>query len=190
MRPAGPPDGPERGSRTPLRVARAGPPGFHEAMTGTGTDTTSVVVERRVDASPGRVWESITDLRDMPRVLSGVERVEVLTEGGFGVGTRWRETRRMLGKEATEVMTVTECEPPDRYVTVADSHGMHYVSEITLTPDGTGATTLRMRFSARPVRGRRPGFLAKLMARFGAKAVAKALTKDLTEIANAVESRT
>ncbi|MFF8510813.1 SRPBCC family protein [Streptomyces sp. NPDC015492] len=157
--------------------------------TGTGSNTTTVVVERRVDASPGRVWESITDLPDMPRVLSGVERVEVLTRGGFAIGTRWRETRRMLGKEATEEMLVTECEPPDRYVTVADSHGMHYVSEITLTPDGTGATTLRMTFSARPARGRRQGFLGRLIARFGAKAVAKALAKDLSEIANAVESK-
>ncbi|MFD0073713.1 SRPBCC family protein [Streptomyces sp. NPDC127166] len=158
-------------------------------MTGTGTDTTSVVVERRVAASPGRVWEAITDLKDMPRVLSGVDRVEVLTLGGFDVGTRWRETRRMLGKEATEEMTVTECEPPDRYVTVADSHGMHYVSELTLTPDGAGATTLRMSFSARPADGRTPGLLARLLARFGAKAVAKALAKDLSDIARTVESR-
>ncbi|MEF9883321.1 SRPBCC family protein [Streptomyces sp. P9-A4] len=158
-------------------------------MTGTATGTTSVVVERRVAASPGRVWESITDLPEMPRVLSGVEKVEVLTEGGFGVGTRWRETRRMLGKEATEEMTVTESEPPDRYVTVADSHGMRYVSELTLTPDGTGATTLRMTFSATPSAGRTPGVLGRLMARFGAKAVARALAKDLSEIARAVESR-
>ncbi|MET9672462.1 SRPBCC family protein [Streptomyces sp. NPDC006482] len=158
-------------------------------MTGTGTDTTSVVVERRVAASPGRVWEAITDLRDMPRVLSGVEKVEVLTEGGFAVGTRWRETRRMLGKEATEEMTVTECEPPDRYVTVADSHGMHYVSELTLTTYGEGGTTLRMTFSATPASGRTPGFVTRLLARFGAKAVARALAKDLAEIATAVESR-
>ncbi|MFE5908466.1 SRPBCC family protein [Streptomyces wedmorensis] len=158
-------------------------------MTAAGTDTTSVVVERRVAASPGRVWEAITDLRDMPRVLSGVERVEVLTEGGFDVGTRWRETRRMLGKEATEEMTVTVCEAPDRYVTVAESHGMHYVSELTLTSDGSGGTTLRMTFSARPARGRAPGLVARLLARFGAKAVAKALAKDLSDIANAVESR-
>ncbi|MFI6421277.1 SRPBCC family protein [Streptomyces sp. NPDC050842] len=158
-------------------------------MTGTDSDTTSVVVERRVAASPGRVWEAITDLRDMPRVLSGVEKVEVLTEGGFGVGTRWRETRRMLGKEATEEMTVTECVPPDRYVTVADSHGMHYVSELTLKADGDGGTILRMHFSGGPASGRKPGFVARLLARFGAKAVAKALRKDLTDIANAVESR-
>ncbi|MFB7867772.1 SRPBCC family protein [Streptomyces sp. NPDC056069] len=155
--------------------------------------TSSVVVERRVNASPGRVWESITDLRDMPRVLSGVEKVEVLTEGGFAVGTRWRETRRMMGREATEEMTVTVCEPPERYVTVADSHGMHYVSEITLVPDGPAvsatATTLRMTFTARPSHDRAPGLVARLIGRFGARAVARALGKDLDEIARAVESR-
>ncbi|MFB7278620.1 SRPBCC family protein [Streptomyces hydrogenans] len=151
--------------------------------------TTTVVVERRVAASPGRVWESITDLPDMPRVLSGVQKVEVLTEGGFGVGTRWRETRRMLGKEATEEMTVTECEPPDRYVTVADSHGMHYVSELSLRADGPDASVLRMTFSARPSHGRRQNLVARLLARFGAKAVSKALAKDLDDIARTVESR-
>ncbi|MFJ4870718.1 SRPBCC family protein [Streptomyces sp. NPDC088757] len=167
-----------------------------EGMTGTGTDGTAVVVERRVAASPGRVWEAITDLPELPRVLTGVRKVEVLTPGGFGVGTRWRETRRMLGREATEEMTVTACEPPDRYVTVADSHDMHYVSELTLTPDGTGptpggsaSTVLRMAFSARPAHGRAPGVLGRLLARFGAKAVAKALAKDLADIANAVETR-
>ncbi|MFH9741800.1 SRPBCC family protein [Streptomyces roseolus] len=153
------------------------------------TTTTTVVVERRVAASPGRVWESITDLPDLPRVLSGVQRVEVLTEGGFGVGTRWRETRKMLGKEATEEMTVTECEPPDRYVTVADSHGMHYVSELSLRAEGPGGSVLRMAFSARPADGRRRNLLSRLLARFGAKAVSKALAKDLDDIARAVESR-
>ena len=151
--------------------------------------TTTVAVERRVAASPGRVWEAVTDLPDLPRVLSGVQRVEVLTEGGFGVGTRWRETRKMLGKEATEEMTVTECEPPDRYVTVADSHGMHYVSELSLRAEGPDGSVLRMAFSARPADGRRRNLLARLLARFGAKAVSKALAKDLDDIARAVESR-
>ncbi|GHF98521.1 SRPBCC family protein [Streptomyces filamentosus] len=151
--------------------------------------TTTVVVERRVAASPGRVWEAITDLPDLPRVLSGVQRVEVLTEGVFGVGTRWRETRRMLGREATEEMTVTECEPPDRYVTSAASHGMRYVSELSLRADGPSGSVLRMAFSARPAHGRTPGPLARLLARLGARAVSRALAKDLDDIARAVESR-
>ncbi|MER7519061.1 SRPBCC family protein [Streptomyces sp. NPDC126499] len=157
------------------------------------TARTSVVVERRIAASPGRVWESITDLENMPRVLSGVEKVEVLTEGGFAVGTRWRETRRMMGRTATEEMTVTVCEPPERYVTVADSHGMHYVSEIALAPRGPAISAtesvLRMTFTARPAHDRAPRLVMRLLARLGGRAVARALTKDLDEIARAVESR-
>ncbi|MGW0121142.1 SRPBCC family protein [Streptomyces sp. NPDC003327] len=163
-------------------------------MTTPGSDrdrgTTTVVVERRVAASAGRVWEAITDLPDMPRVLTGVQRVEVLTEGVFGVGTRWRETRRMLGREATEEMTVTACEAPERYVTQAESHGMRYVSELALRPSGRpDATVLRMTFSARRADGRAPGAVTRLLARFGARAVAKALAKDLSDIAHDVESR-
>ncbi|WP_406861307.1 SRPBCC family protein [Streptomyces sp. HUAS MG47] len=151
----------------------------------------TVVVERRIQAPQGRVWEAITDLPEMPRVLSGVERVEVLTEGGFDVGTRWRETRRMLGKEATEVMTVTECVPPERYVTVADSHGMHYESEFELLKGDAAATwtTVVMRFTATPTAGGLMGLLAKATGALGVKAVSRALAKDLDEVAAAVEQR-
>ncbi|WP_236241297.1 SRPBCC family protein [Streptomyces sp. CC228A] len=148
----------------------------------------TVVVERRIAASQDRVWEAVTDLPDMPRLLTGVVGVEVLTEGPFGVGTRWRETRRMLGKKATEEITVTESEPPERYVTVAASHGMHYTSEIRLSPAGPRSTTLRMAFSARAASGRPLGLLGRLAAPLGSKAVARALAKDLADIARAVES--
>ncbi|MFG2329325.1 SRPBCC family protein [Streptomyces sp. NPDC048604] len=151
----------------------------------------TVVVERRIQAPPGLVWEAITDLPEMAQVLSGVERIEVLTEGGFAVGTRWRETRRMLGKEATEVMTVTECVPPERYVTVADSHGMHYESEFELMKGDAAATwtTAVMRFTATPTAGGPMGLLSRLIGGLGVKAVSRALAKDLDEMARAVERR-
>ncbi|WP_432196426.1 SRPBCC family protein [Streptomyces sp. bgisy027] len=149
---------------------------------------TSVVVERRIAAGQGSVWESLTDLRGMVHVLSGVSGVEVLTQGAFGVGTRWRETRRMFGKEATEEMWVTLCEPPERYVVEADSHGTHYVSEWALRPEGPSATTVRMTFTG-VTSGGVAGVLAKLLGSLGSRAVAKAIAKDLDDIAAAVEGR-
>ncbi|MET9832690.1 SRPBCC family protein [Streptomyces sp. NPDC006385] len=146
----------------------------------------SVVVERRVAAGQGPVWEALTDLAGMERVLSGVSKVEVVTEGAFGVGTRWRETRRMFGKEATEEMWVTACEPPERYVVEAESHGTRYVSEWLLRADGPSATTVRMTFTAVAPSGV-PGLLAKLLGGVGARAVSKAVAKDLDDIAAAVE---
>ncbi|MCX4911625.1 SRPBCC family protein [Streptomyces sp. NBC_00878] len=147
----------------------------------------SVVVERRVAAAQGPVWEAITDLAGMPRVLSSVSKVEVLTEGAFGVGTRWRETRRMFGKDATEEMWVTASEPPERYVVEAASHGSHYISEWVLRADGP-ATTVRMTFSA-VATGGVAGLLAKIMGGLGARAVRKAIAKDLADIAAALEGR-
>ncbi|MFJ7075110.1 SRPBCC family protein [Streptomyces sp. NPDC098781] len=148
----------------------------------------SVVVERKVAAGQGPVWEALTDLAGMERALSGVTRVEVLTDGAFGVGTRWRETRRMFGKEATEEMWVTVCEPPERYVVEAESHGTHYVSEWQVRADGPSASTVRMTFSA-VASGGVAGLLAKILGGLGTRAVTKAIAKDLDDIARAVESR-
>lgn len=148
----------------------------------------SVVVERRIAAGQGPVWEALTDLGGMPQVLSGVTRVEVLTAGAFGVGTRWRETRRMFGKEATEEMWVTASEPPERYVVEAESHGTHYVSEWQLRPDGPSATTVRMTFTG-VASGGVTGLLARILGGVGARAVSRAVAKDLADVAAAVEGR-
>ncbi|MFD5100868.1 SRPBCC family protein [Streptomyces albidochromogenes] len=149
----------------------------------------SVVVERRIAAGPDRVWRALTDLEGMPGVIGGVEEVEILERspaGAFGVGTRWRETRRMLGRQATEEMRVTASEPPVRYVVEADSHGAHYVSEFVLRAEGPGATTVRMTFSAAPPAGAM-GLLTRVLGGLGARAVAKAIAKDLADVAAAVE---
>ncbi|MEV4916048.1 SRPBCC family protein [Streptomyces tirandamycinicus] len=148
----------------------------------------SVVVERRIAASVDRVWDALTDVEGSQHVLSGVERVEKLTEGAFGVGTRWRETRRMFGKEATEEMRVTASEPPRRFVVEADSHGTHYVSEFVLRADGPETTTVRMTFSG-STPGGVAGLLAKVLGPIGERAVAKAVAKDLADVAAAVEGQ-
>ncbi|MET7496598.1 SRPBCC family protein [Streptomyces sp900116325] len=148
----------------------------------------TVVVERRIAAAQGTVWEALTDLRGMAQVLSGVSKTEVLTDGAFDVGTRWRETRRMFGKEATEEMWVTASEPPERYVVEAESHGTHYVSEWVLRADGPATTTVRMTFTAEPAGGF-SGLIAKVLGGVGARAVSKAIAKDLDDIATVVERR-
>lgn len=146
-----------------------------------------VAVEREIAAPAERVWAAMTDLESLPAVLTGVDAVEVLTPGPFAVGTRWRETRRMFGKQATEEMWVTECEAPVGYVTEADNSGMHYVSEFRLAERSPGRTTVRMTFSARPQSGTRLPLLARLLGGLGAKAVAKAIAKDLADVAASVE---
>ncbi len=150
--------------------------------------TWQVDVERRIAAPPGRVWEALTDIEGSPRVISGIERVEMLSDGAFGVGTRWRETRRMLGKDATEEMWVTACEAPARYVVEAESHGAHYTSEFVLTPESGEATTVRLSFGSEVQKAGVAKVMGKLLGGIGSKAVAKALAKDLSDVAGALES--
>ncbi|MEU9732010.1 SRPBCC family protein [Streptomyces sp. NPDC048002] len=149
----------------------------------------SVTVERRIAVPRETVWAALTDLVGMERVLSGVTKVEVLSDGAFGVGTRWRETRRMFGKDATEEMWVTRCEAPEGYVVEAESHGSHYVSEWELRADGPETTTVRMTFGASSTGGGIMNVLAKVMGPVGARAVRKAIEKDLDDVAAALEGR-
>ncbi|MFG3505826.1 SRPBCC family protein [Streptomyces sp. NPDC047821] len=150
---------------------------------------TAVTAERHIAAPRDRVWEALTDLHGMPGTLSGVTRVEVLTEGPFQTGTRWRETRRMFGKEATEELYVTACQAPSRYVVEADSRGTHYVSEFTVRETAPGRTLVRSSFSARPPSGGIGGLLARLLGGIGRRAVAKAVERDLADVAAACERR-
>ncbi|MGW1978897.1 SRPBCC family protein [Streptomyces sp. NPDC001889] len=143
-----------------------------------------VVVERRIAAPAERVWRVLTDLAGAPAVLSGVEAVEVLSDGPFGVGTRWRETRRMLGKEATEEMWVTASDPPRGYTVEAASRGAAHRSRFTLRPAGPGATDVRMSFTAVPPGGA-AGLPARVFGALGARLVSRAVARDLADVAAA-----
>src|SRR5680860_912729 len=112
---------------------------------------TDVQVERVAAAPASRVWGVMTDLSGWEHSLSGVERVTRLDTGeGFEVGTRWRETRRMFGREATEEMAVTALDPGRSYRVEADSGGTHYVTVCSVETVDTGAARLSMTMSSRP----------------------------------------
>ncbi|MCF4121075.1 SRPBCC family protein [Antribacter sp. KLBMP9083] len=148
-----------------------------------------IEVERLVRAPAERVWAVLTDIAHADQTLAGVTKVEQVTEGPYRVGTTWRETRRMFGREDTQQMEVTLAEEPTRTVVESDSSGVHYVTEFTLTPTGD-ATRLRMSFTA--VQARTNPMQKALWALFGtlgAKATEKMMANDLHDIAARAESR-
>lgn len=141
-----------------------------------------------VDAPPAAVWAALTDIDRAAETLSGVSRVERVAGSGYEVGTRWRETRRMLGKEATEEMWVSAVDPERRTVVEAHSSGTAYRTTFELTDLG-GRTDLAMTFRASQTAP--SGFGRIMMAVFGRLAMrmtAKVMKQDLADIAARAEA--
>ncbi|MEX2561974.1 MAG: SRPBCC family protein [Nitriliruptoraceae bacterium] len=147
-----------------------------------------MTVSREIDASPDVVWEVITDIEHSPQVISSIQAIDRLDDGdGFGVGTRWRETRTMFGREAEEVMEVSAIEAGVSYTVVAVSGKTVYTSVFRLDPIEGSRSRLTMTFGAES-KG-----LAKLMGatigRLFRGASRKMLERDLDDIAAAAEGR-
>ena len=108
----------------------------------------TLTVVRTIGAPPERTFEAFSNLETAAERIRGIEKLEILQrsesgKNGIGVGTRFRETRIMFGKEATEEMEITRFEPPSGYTVEARSHGAHYVSTFSFRADGEG-TRLEM----------------------------------------------
>lgn len=145
-----------------------------------------MTVSRDVSAPVERVWAIITDLEQSPSVIGAIESVEVHTEAGFGVGTRWTETRTMMGRTASETMEVTAVDPGRSYVVEATSGTTRYRSEFRVEAAGDG-TALTMTFGATSSTvGAK--ILAATIGRLFAGMTRKALAADLDDIAQAAES--
>ncbi len=147
-----------------------------------------VELQRHTSADPSDVWAVVTDLEGSVETLSGVTEVQRLDSGaGFGVGTRWRETRVLFGKEASEEMEVTAVDEGHSYTVEADNHGTHYVSRLIVEP-AAGGSTVRMTFGAEQA-GRFNRILARTVGKAFEGATRKALEQDLDDIAAAAEAR-
>lgn len=138
-------------------------------------------------AAPEAVWGVLTNIGGAAETLSGVTAVEMLTPGPYAVGTRWRETRRMFGKEETQEMWVAEVDAPRRTVVRAQDKGVDYVTVFQVEPAGSGSR-ITMHFDAEQAT---PGRVARLawsvLGPLGAKATAKVMRRDLADIAAAAE---
>ncbi len=132
--------------------------------------------------APDRVFQALTDLKGIANWMPGFVKVEILSEGAFGLGTQWRATRKLFGKEATEQFEVTRFEPPTGLgLRVDGSKGTskrgEYLFDYRLTPQN-GGTEVTLHGAIRGL-----GRIAGLISRLFVGTFKKACVKDLRALA-------
>ena len=136
-----------------------------------------------------KVWKAITDIENAAAMISSIISIDVLEQPKSSfIGFKWKETRRMFGKEAAEIMWVTDAVENEYYATRAESHGSVYLSRLSLA-ESAGNTILTMSFS-----GEAKSFTARMLSGltglFIRGSMEKALQKDLVDIKQYVERLT
>ncbi len=121
----------------------------------------SFTISRRVEAPIDAVFDVFSDIPQAHEMIDQITAIEMLTDGPVGVGTRWRETRMMFKRAATEEMEVTAFEPGRSYTVGCRSCGCEYESTWRFETEGD-ATRVEFEMGYRPLT-----FFAKLMSPLG-----------------------
>ena len=143
-----------------------------------------LTMTKKVEAPIDIVFDIFSDIEKATERISGIEKIEMLTDGPVGKGTRFRETRIMFKRETTEELEFTAFEPGKHYTIGCESCGCTYETTFRFERDGSG-TKVEMNMSARPVT-----FFARIMSPLAVLmmgSMKKAMDKDMEELKAAAE---
>ena len=147
---------------------------------------TTVTVDAQVAASVERVFAVFTDLEHGAERVSNIQKIEVLTTGGFALGTRWLETREVLGQLDSAEMEVTAFERNRTYTITHRKAGAKIDTVFTFEPF-QDSTRVQIAFSPES-HGLPPGLLAPL-AWASAGKVRDVLSRDLADLKASMEKQ-
>lgn len=142
----------------------------------------AISVSEKINATKEQVWSVVTDIEKAKDRIECIKDIKVLERSETGiVGLKWKETRVMFGKEATETIWITQAIENDFYEIRAENCGCIYLSTVKIS-ETTNGVELSMSFNAKP-----QTLVARLMAPmmfFMSGAIKKAYKKDLADIKN------
>lgn len=128
---------------------------------------------RTIDAPADRVFETVAHIENFQRAIPHITNVEFLTETHTGIGTRFRETRLMRGRQVTTELEVTEYEPNQRVRLVSDAGGTVWDTVFTVR-DTDGESVVSLLMNARPYK-----LTARVMNPVISRMIRKAIEDDL-----------
>ena len=136
----------------------------------------SQTVRRLIDSPVTKVFDTVAHIDNFAKAVPHIVRTDVVSEVKSGVGTRFRETRLMNGREVTQELEVTEYEPNQRVRIVCDAGGTVWDSLFT-TSAADGGTALELNMQARPHK-----LLAKLTVPLMMLMIRKAVESDIDAV--------
>ncbi len=141
-----------------------------------------------IAAPPAVVWAELTDIAEWSSWMPNLVRLDMLGDTTVGVGTRFRETRKMFGRDATEVFEVTHAQPPHELELHVDgregsSRRGIYRFRYRLEPVAVG-TCLQLHASIEGM-----GWFFKRIGRLFAGGFRRALAADLAAFKRHVEAQ-
>ncbi|MBX9626344.1 MAG: SRPBCC family protein [Gemmataceae bacterium] len=143
-------------------------------------------VSQTVAAPPAETFAVFSDLDHAAGRIAEIVRIEKLTPGPVGVGTRFKETRVMFGREATETFEFTEYTPGVAYAFVGVNCGVEYRCRFAFAPEGAG-TRVDVTFRTRAL-----NLWAKLftpLAYLMRGMMRRCMARDLDQLRAAAEAR-
>ena len=95
---------------------------------------TTVTVATVVAAPVERVFDVFTDVEHGAERVSNIQKIEMLTVGGVKLGSRWPETREVLGHQDSAEMEVTAFEQNRTYTITHQKAGARIDAVFTFEP--------------------------------------------------------
>jgi len=141
-----------------------------------------ITVTKSIDAPVEKVFNTVADIRNFSQAVPEVVHVEYLSDIKTGVGTRFRETRSIKGREAKTELEVTEYVENKKVRIVSDTNGTIWDSVFTVKPVGE-FTELKLEMEARAYK-----LLPRLMNPVIKGVIKKALINDMEAVKAFCES--
>jgi Polyketide cyclase / dehydrase and lipid transport len=146
-----------------------------------------MIIEAQVpiNGSKEAVWAAMTNIEQVAKIISGIEKVEIVERPTNGIiGLKWRETRMLFGKLAT-VEKAVMAGAENEFFSTESREGGFVFSASNLIRENEDGVLLRSRHTINP-----QGFTAMLKSLamvFFKGMVKKAILQDLNDIKAAVE---
>ena len=147
---------------------------------------TTVTVATVVAAPFEQVFDVFTDVERGAERVTNIQKVEMLTVGDFRLGSRWLETRAVLGQQDTAEMEVTALEQNRTYTITHHKAGARIDAVFTFEPVD-GHTRVQIEFILQS-HGLPPGALAPVRWAMAGK-VRDVIGQDLDDLKAFIEQQ-